>query len=244
MTKLNQILAIEKGERQRLEKSLGDFHKKTQKNELYEGRMGTYRPHEEDGDRQPDKTQMVQQTGEDALTECAGLMSRLYDLIGTKDKTNTKTSAEVLVDGHLIMSDVPVSYLLYMEKQLNDMETFVRKLPTLPTDKKWVFDANVGHWVTEPTVTFTTKKVPRTHVKYEATKEHPAQTEMYMEDVQVGTWTTVLSHGGLPIQRKNDVLERIAKLKNAVKMARETANAVTVVDAKVGEAFFGYIFGK
>ena len=48
--------------------------------------------------------------------------------------------------------------------------------------------------------TLRTKKVPRNHVKAEATEKHPAQVEVYYEDVAVGYWTTVKFSGALPAQ--------------------------------------------
>jgi hypothetical protein len=37
-----------------------------------------------------------------------------------------------------------------------------------------------------------TSKEPTVIVKYDATKEHPAQTELFTKDVPVGTWTQIL----------------------------------------------------
>jgi hypothetical protein len=84
--------------------------------------------------------------------------------------------------------------------------------------------------------------VPKTHVKYEATKEHPAQVEMYMEDVWVGTWTIVKSSGAIPAATRNAMLERVRKLLDAVKAAREEANGIEVKPQKVGAAILGYVF--
>lgn len=41
----------------------------------------------------------------------------------------------------------------------------------------------------------------------------------------------------------NDLLERVEKLQQAVKFAREEANAVEVEEMKAGEALLGYLFG-
>jgi hypothetical protein len=84
--------------------------------------------------------------------------------------------------------------------------------------------------------------VPKNHVKYEATKEHPAQVEMYMEDVWVGTWTTTKFSGAIPAAVRNAMLERMRKLLDAVKTAREEANNLEVRPVKVGAALLGYIF--
>src|SRR5438132_1009448 len=82
----------------------------------------------------------------------------------------------------------------------------------------------------------------RNHVKYEATKEHPAQVEMYMEDVWVGTWTTTKLSGAIPAATRNAMLERVRKLLDAVKEAREEANLLQVQTQKLGDALLAYVF--
>ena len=84
--------------------------------------------------------------------------------------------------------------------------------------------------------------MPRNHVKAEATDKHPAQVEVYYEDVTVGYWRTVKFSGALPGQRVNELLERVEKLQQAVKFAREEANNTEASDQKVGEKLLSYLF--
>ena len=138
---------------------------------------------------------------------------------------------------------MPVSYLLFLEKQLTDLHTFVKKLPLLDAAEDWSFDGSADCWRTEPVRTIRTKKVPRNHVKAEATEKHPAQVEVYYEDIPVGYWTTVKFSGALPAKRVNELLDRVEKLQHAVKFAREEANNLEITDQHVGEVVFGYLFG-
>jgi hypothetical protein len=78
------------------------------------------------------------------------------------------------------------------------LHTFVTKLPVLDASESSVFDAGADCWATEPAQTAKTKKIPRNHVKAEATEKHPAQVEVYYDDVVVGTWRTVKFSGALP----------------------------------------------
>jgi hypothetical protein len=91
--------------------------------------------------------------------------------------------------------------------------------------------------------TIRTKKVPRNHVKAEATDKHPAQVEVYYEDIAVGYWTTVKFSGALPAKRVNELLDRVEKLQRAVKFAREEANGSEVTDQRVGDVVLRYLFG-
>jgi len=177
------------------------------------------------------------------MRQVSTTLTRLFDVTATKDWTNCEARADVVVDGRTIAARVPVSYLLFLEKQLVDLHTFVKKLPVLDAAEAWVRDDSTDSWRTEPVRTIRTKKVPRNHVKAEATEKHPAQVEVYYEDVAVGYWTTVKFSGALPAKRINEILDKVIALQTAVKFAREEANNTEVVDQKVGAAVFGYLFG-
>ena len=105
-----------------------------------------------------------------------------------------------------------MTYLLFLEKQLTDLHTFVKKLPVLDAAEAWAFDEATDAYSTAPTQTTRTKKVPRNHVKAEATEKHPAQVEVYFEDVLVGYWTTVKFSGALPQARSTSCKARVEKL--------------------------------
>ena len=67
--------------------------------------------------------------------------------------------------------------------------------------------------------------------------------EVYYEDVTVGYWRTVKFSGALPARRVNELLERVEKLQQAIKFAREEANNAEAPEVKVGDKVFNYIFG-
>jgi hypothetical protein len=86
-----------------------------------------------------------------------------------------------------------------------------------------------------------TKKVQKPIVLYDATKEHPAQTQLITEDVVVGYWDTVKHSGALPAPRKKELMSRIEKLSQALKFAREKANAADAETVSVGKPIFDYL---
>jgi len=131
-----------------------------------------------------------------------------------------------------------------LEKQLAELHAFIKKLPTLDAAETWTFDTASDCYVTEPVQTVKTKKIPRNHVKAEATEKHPAQVEVYYEDVVVGHWKTLKFSGALPATRIKELADRVEKLEQAVKYAREEANAKETVDKKVGDALLGYVFAS
>jgi hypothetical protein len=242
MARLNQIIAVEKGVKSRSFQELTDAHQALQKPALLAGIARTYRPKDEEGEQLPPESTKVQVKAEEIIRQTTGILSRLFDVTATKDWTNCVAKADVVVDGEPLLRDVPVAYLLFLEKQLVDLHTFVRKLPVLDAAESWSYDASADCFATDATQTTRTKKIPRNHVKAEATEKHPAQVEVYYEDVVVGYWKTVKFSGALPAKRVNELLERVEKLQQAVKFAREEANGTDVVDRETGEKVFRYLF--
>ncbi|MFJ6698544.1 hypothetical protein ACIQM4_21055 [Streptomyces sp. NPDC091272] len=244
MAKLNQIIAVEKGVKSKAHQDLTAAHQGLQKQGLLAGISRTYQPKDEEGEQLPPESTRVQVKAEDVLRDTAAALTRLFDVTATKDWANCEARADVAVDGRVLLNSVPVSYLLFLEKQLTDVHSFVRKLPVLDAAESWAQDPSTDAWKTDPPVrTVRTKKVPRNHVKAEATEKHPAQVEVYYEDIPVGYWTTVKFSGALPARRVNELLGRVEKLQQAVKFAREEANGAEVTDRYVGDIVFGYLFG-
>ncbi|BCJ28031.1 hypothetical protein AB0I55_24225 [Actinocatenispora sera] len=243
MAKLNQIIAVEKGVKSRSFAELTASHHTLQKQAALSGISRTYQPKDEEGERLPPESTRVQVKAEEVIRETTRILTKLFDVTATKDWANCVARADVVVDGRTILAEVPVTYLLFLEKQLVDLHTFVRKLPVLDAAESWNYDSSADCFATEPVQTLRTRKVPRNHVKAEATEKHPAQVEVYHEDVTVGYWRTVKFSGALPASRVNELIDRVEKLQAAVKFAREDANGTEVEDRKVGERVLGYLFG-
>lgn len=243
MTRLNQIVAISKGVKNKAERSLTDLHRKVQLTGPMSGISRTYRPRQEDGDQLPRERTLVQYTAEDINNEVVETLTRLYDVVATQDFANTDATADVkLEDGTVLVSQAPTTYLLFLEKQLANLATYVAKIPTLDPAERWTHDPATGVWRTEDTQTAKTKKVPKNHELSPATDKHPAQVQMYMEDVVVGDWTTVKFSGAITEDRRRQLMARVEEVRKAVQFAREEANTMEVTDVKVGETILAHIF--
>ncbi|WP_437574031.1 DUF7873 family protein [Sorangium sp. So ce887] len=243
MPRLNQIIAIEKGVKARSHQRLTEAHHALQKPALLSGIARTYRSKDEEGEQLPPEATRVQAKAEEIIRSTVDILGELFDVTATKDYANCKARADVVVDGKVLLTGAPVTYLLFLEKQLVDLHTFIKKLPVLDASESWTFDPSADSWATEPVQTARTKKIPRNHVKAEATDKHPAQVEVYHEDIVVGYWKTVKFSGALPARRINELLDRVEKLQKAVKFAREEANNQAADEQKVGAAVLGFIFG-
>lgn len=242
MAKLNQIIAIEKGIKSKSVQQLAESQKNLQKASVFSGISRTYRPKDEDGEQLPPESNKVQVKADEIIRETTEILTKLFDITATKDWTNCHARADVVVDGQTLLTQVPVSYLLFLEKQLTDLQAFLKKLPTLDPSETWNFDPNSDCWATEPIQTLKTFKMPRNHVKAEATEHHPAQVEVYYEDVTIGYWRTVKFSGALPQARIHELINRLEKLQQAVKFAREEANNTEAEEQRVGAKIFQYLF--
>lgn len=244
MPKLNQIIAVANGKKTQCQKSVTEVYHKLQKEALLKGIARTYRPKEEDGDKLPSESKQVQFRVGDAIAEAQVALSDMFDVLATQEYANCGAVADVKVGEDVILAKVPVTYLLFLEKQLTDIHTLVEKLPTLDPGESWTFNDAQNCWATTPSETVKTKKVQKFVVVVPATVEHPAQVKEQTEDVVAGYWTTINYSGAIPERNKADMLYRVKKLQEAVKMAREQANSIDVSQQRVAEPFFEYLFGK
>ncbi len=242
--KLNQVLAVEKATKVRTYSATNEMHKAAQTAELFNGQSRTYSPLKEDGIPQAPQTVKVRRSAEEMFAEAKKLLAELFDVTATKDWGNQLAKASLIVDGKTILSDVPATYLLFLDKQLSDLRDMVSKCTELDGAVDWKPDPNTGLFKSDPVQTSTTQKVQRALVLHPATDKHPAQTQLITEDQVVGHWFTVRHSGAMPAPRKKQLLNRIQKLLDAVKVSLEDANMTRVEDQKTGDAVLGYIFGE
>lgn len=242
MPRLNQIVALTQGKKSRNATAITAIYHKAQKAPLFNGLVRTYQPKDDDGEHQPTESNKVQERATDLIGEFQTSMEDLFDIVATQDKGNCFARADVTVDGETLIKDVPATTLLFLEKQMTDVKTFIEHLPVLDPSKEWNYDTNQDLWATPAQQTVRSKKVPRAFVKAEATDKHPAQVEVFTEDVQVGTWSKIDYSGAIPSSRKTMMLGRVGKLLDAIKSAREQANLVETEQVSIGENLLDYVF--
>ncbi|WNI17661.1 hypothetical protein [Actinacidiphila sp. ITFR-21] len=241
-TRLSQVVAVEKTRKTEAYGALTAAHHQVQKPPLLAGITRTYRPRDEEGEILPAESTRVQFRADDAIDQALTGLRPFYDVTATKDWANCEARADIRIGDQVLLAAVPVTYLLFLEKQLTSLHTFVDKLPVLDPSEQWQWDEQAGVWRTAAYETVRSKKVPRNHVKAPATDKHPAQVEVYYEDVPVGTWTTVKFSGALPATRRQELLNRLAVVRDAIKYAREEANATVVTNQRPGATLLNYLF--
>lgn len=240
--RLHQVIAAEKSVKPKAYSRLTELYHTAQKPDLFNGMSRTYRPKVDGDEVFPGEKKQIEQRVDDLLRSVMATMTQTYDITMQVNRGNQKACADLVVDGEVLLENVPATYLLFLEKQLQDIRALIFALPVLDSSEDWGdFDSNAGAYKTAPVETIKNKKVPRVMVKAEATDRHPAQTEIVHEDLTQGTWVNVKLSAALPARTKRELERRIDELIRAVKEAREDANKVEVESERVGAKLFAYL---
>lgn len=240
MAQLHELLAVESDLRtaaaQELSRVRGMFEAPT----AFVGQTRMYRPLLEGGEPLPAENTPLGSHVTDELTSLFVKFGEWVEAVVQKEMTNTMTSASVVVDGVILAEDLPAPALLNLESRLAELRQVIQSIPTLTPSEEWTWDENAGVYVSAPRITYRTKKVPRTLVAYEATKEHPAQVQVFQEDIREGEWTTTIFCATMTVAAKNAMLDRLDKVLRAVKKARQKANTADIAEVSVS-GLFDYI---
>lgn len=242
--KLNQVIAIERPIKKRVNEKINAEYKLGQKGEPFTGLSRTYTPKHDDGDQMPPETKNVQAKVSEILNHLHRDMVEIFDITAAKDHANCNARASILVDGQPLISDVPSTFLLFVEKYVTDIRTIVSKLPVLSPDERWTKKDNEDVWRSEAVETLSTRKVHKPVVLHPGTDKHAPQTQLVQDDVVMGTWTTTKLSGAMSAPEKEALLARIEKLLKATKVAREQANMVDAPAVPAGEKILGWLFSR
>ena len=244
MGKLHELLAVEpslKAEAQRVLSQVKSIF--TSGTTRLIGQIRSYQPLEEGGEKFETEISNLATTTAAELDRIAETFGAWMDAAVQKETTNQDACADVMLDGETFLELLPATALLNLESKLAEIRQVYAAIVINDPTVKWEWDEQQGHYVSRPRVTYRTRKVPRAHVLYEATTEHPAQVEMYHEDIRVGTWTAIIHSGAFAPKERQARLERINALLRAVKQARQRANNEDVTSRRVAEKIFNYING-
>lgn len=249
MPKLHELLAVEGNLETQAAKCLTDLTSTFEKKRhLFEEKRTVFNPSEEGASPVVEAQSDIQSTIRKELDWLGGHLRKSLDASYQVAEANTQARADiVLEDETVLLKDVPATALLELEKRVAMIHGLLKSVPTLDPAKGFALDADRGNGIYKAReVTKTrTKKVNKVLVKYEATKEHPAQTEVVKEDEPVGTIQEQEWSGLVTPAEKADLLDRAEELLRAVRKARSRANAQEIDPAKkIGATLLKYVFGQ
>lgn len=193
----------------------------------------------------------AEQTGRELVTTVDAKLQYLFghlvayaDAEAQRDATNQKAAAPIVIDGKVLMTDVPGTWLLGMEKRMAEWRAVLALIPTLAPGERWIPDTTRGEHVythEKPKTALRTKKAIQHKVLVQPTKEHPAQIEKWTEDVPIGTWIQEEWAGAMTPAEKSELLARFDKLQRAIVQARMQANNTEVVPCAPTQKLVDYI---
>lgn len=241
MTLLNQLLGVRKSVNSSVGKAFVEAFRESQKIQLLTGISRQYTPKNDEGDQLPGEYQKVTATIEGINMDLLNKLARQYDVNATVDVSNTTATGDIEFNGQTI-PDVPVTTLMWLEKQLAELASYIRSLPALDPAVDWEYDENSGVYKSVAVKTHRSVKVPKVITLAVATEKHPAQTQLFTEDVIVGYWDTTKLSGALPADKIRGMLDRVEDLRIAVGKAREQANMTEVTQFHIGRQLLDYVF--
>lgn len=242
--KLHQVAAILSERKQRIDYDLAKAKKALEAGGLLQGFSKTYQPKDEEGEQLPPDGKKIQVKVADVLKQVTTSLSDFINLTAMQDQGNTAAKGSITLDGKVLIADVPVTNLLFLDKTLAAFEAVVRKIPTLDPAVDWKYSEEAGCHKADPEVTTRSKKVPFNHILYKHTPEHPAQVEIMTKDEIVGHYTTVRFSAEIPYDEKEAILKRCRQLRDAIKLAREEANTIEVKRTDFGKPIFEFLIGN
>ncbi len=242
---LHQLLAVEADlvnkAAQISNETAATFHNKT---DHFDGSVREYIPFvdvENDLMKVHPEIKEIVTTVQDKLDYTAKALTRAIDAKLSKEMTNSNGNAmaSIEIDGQPF--ELSATSLLALEGYLHRIRDVYKGIPTLDPAKHWDPAPAPNVFMAAPKDAFKTEKVIEAIVKYDATPEHPAQTEMVSLDKNVGIIRVKATSGRVTPKAKSEMLGRIDDLIVRTKKARAAANRVDVEQVRVGKAVFEFI---
>lgn len=249
MTKLHELLAVESNLENQAAKTrtelVATFDKK---GHLFEEKKLVFIPSEEGKSSTVEAQSDIHSTVRKELDRIGKHLQKALDASYQVAEANMQARADIVLEneaGTVLVKEVPATALLELEKRVAEIHNLLQAVPTLDPAKGFVLDPERGkdiYQAREVTKTRTKKDV-KVIVKYEATREHPAQTEMVNVDVPIGTLQEQEWSGLITPAEKAELLDRAETLLRAVRRARSRANDTEVdLTKKIGGRLLRYVF--
>lgn len=248
MPKLHELLAVDGNVKAQADKTRSELMSTFKsKSHLFTEKLVSFKPFAEDQIPAVESQLDLQTTVPKELKWISEFMIRALDVANQVAEANTVARADVVMeDGTLLLSGVPATSLLELEKRAKELHDFVEAIPTLDPAKGFRPDPERGtdiYQAREANVT-RTKKIQRPLQLAPATDKHAAQVQLITEDVPTGLISTMEWSGLITTAAKGDMLSRVEALARAVKKARSRANETDVpkLETTVGAKIIGYVF--
>lgn len=113
--KLNQVVAIEKGTKEERQRAFTAAYQLFDNDPRFQGLIRTYQPLADGDFVYPAENQRVQVKVNEVFNVVENALTRMWDVVVTKDIGNQNASADIVVDGQTLAENVPVTTMLWLE---------------------------------------------------------------------------------------------------------------------------------
>lgn len=247
-TKVHELLAVQgslAGQASKVRSDLATTFEK--KSHLFKAHKKSFTSSEENAPTIVEEQLDIQSTVRDEIEWVSKPLAKAVDAGYQIDLANTAAKADIKTeDGDILAKDIPATTLLWLEKRIAEWKELIAAIPTLDPAKGFQPDPEHGHghYKARDVVKQRKVKTKKLYVKYQATKEHPAQTELVDEDVPIGSILEQEWSGLITPAKKADLLDRVETLYRAVTKARSKANdhSIDTEANKLGKELLDFVF--
>jgi hypothetical protein len=254
-TYLHQLIAVQRGIDEETAKTLGAVKHLLAiggEQDPLTGISRTYQPVSDDpADQLPPQARRVQITAAELIDRVSTALTKMFDVKFQREEGNTDARSDVTVDGEVLLTGVPVGYLMFLEAQVTKIVELIDEIPTLNPADNWSDTATglrEGVWASDARRTAVPRRVPQVQVLSPAQvidgQKFDPQVRPYETEVTVGWWTTVKYSGQMDPKVQQDMRARAVKVTEAVRKAREAANRLEVNDRRSAAPLLTYILGE
>ena len=247
--KMHELLSIEASVQTAYKDMLNETESVFDRPDLFQEWIRHYDPIKEEDEHERGEVERhaITTTVDERLDFLRSFFVDSTDLILQKERTNQMASGELEIEGYTF-PHLPVGFLLFLERRLQELKSVVMQIPTTPSSVEWKQDTSRGDSVMKaahPEVTNRTRKRIVPVVLAEATPQHPAQVKESTEEQVIGKYTKEVWVGMWTPAQKSDTIVRIEEVYNAVRQARMRANEEQVDSAaQIAGSLWQYIFAE
>jgi hypothetical protein len=214
------------------------------KEDNFTGLEKTYRQLSDDGKAAlpANTSKKVRVSADEILDRAVSQLTRQFDTQLSVDAANQLAKGDIKIGNTPLAEGIPVGHLLYLERELGAFAALVEALPVLDMAKEWN-ENNVppGQHRTPAVEQNYNQKVLYNWHRGNGTPQFQEVVDVMTRDEPVGISVTIDYSGAVEPARKAAILDRVARLRAEIKMAREEANAQPVQEREEGAALFGWL---
>ncbi len=248
MAKFYELLAVAPNLKSQAEKLKNELIATfTKKQHLFGEKIVVSTPIEEGGIPKTESQSKIESEVNKELRWLGNHLASAVDVEFQIGKANQVAKADVVLDdGEILLSNVPATVLLELEKRLVTFLEVVAALPTLDPAKGFEPDParGVGYYKALPVEKIRTKKSKEVLELAPASEKHPRQVQVLDVDVPAANvkeqeWSSMIT-----VSRKAEIFAKAEMIQRAIKKARSRANDIEVnTDLKIGKTLTDAVFG-